>query len=376
MSNFRNGWITAATGLFVAAAVFGPQAGLAADLSKNSNSDVGHLISDALNLMRSNHDAQAAEELKRAIEINPRSAEAHHNYGLALAKLGDTKQAMQQLQTAIDLNPELDSSWLTLAGLHQSVGEIDAAIALYNLYLTKFAARADLNDTRAKIKKLVDGLQAESKSMHEVRNANEAMQNADGKGQTSQSVLQIPAQTAGLDDYLAEATRTGVRSWQKMPIRVFIHDANGVPGYHLQWRNILIRSFNDWSTASNGLVKFEFADDPATANLDCYFMADPTHDHGGMKNDAEAGEANMFMDQNGIIRGEIKFLTRSLSPVLPLTDNRMRVICLHEIGHALGLAGHTANPDDIMFYSTSFKDEWRDLTGRDARTIQRLYASK
>jgi predicted Zn-dependent protease len=84
----------------------------------------------------------------------------------------------------------------------------------------------------------------------------------------------------------------------------------------------------------------------------------------------------MYTLNGDLHSGTIKILTKSFSSVLPLTDNRIRYISLHEIGHALGLSGHTDNPEDIMFLSTSFKDEWRELTPRDARTIQRFYSSK
>lgn len=337
----------------------------------SSNADVSELVGHALGLMRENKNQQAASELKRAIEIAPRSAEAHHNYGLSLAKLGDVPHAVEQFKIAIDIRPDLDSSWLTLAGLHQSVGHIDEAIGLYKQFLSRFADRTDLNDTRSKIEKLVEGLESESKTMRATRNASAALQSVGG----ATGVLQVPAAAVESGDYLAEATRSGIVRWpaSRMPIRVFIADARAVPNFQPAWKSILMQSFNDWSVASNGKVKFQFVPTRDQTDIECTFVCDPTHDYGGLKTDAEAGEANMYMDATGIKQGTIKILTKSLSAVLPLTDNRMRVICLHEIGHALGLAGHTAKPDDIMFYSTSFKDEWRDLSGRDARTIQRLY---
>jgi predicted Zn-dependent protease len=44
----------------------------------------------------------------------------------------------------------------------------------------------------------------------------------------------------------------------------------------------------------------------------------------------------------------------------------------HEMGHALGIAGHSPNPEDIMYAlapSTSQK-----LTDRDRETLRKLYA--
>jgi predicted Zn-dependent protease len=341
----------------------------------NNGTDVNAMISDALVLLRANRNDEAAAELKQAIAIQPRSAEAHHNYGLALAKLGDMPGAIEQLKQATQLKPQLDASWLTLGGLQQSAGRINDAIATYSEFKTRFGDRTDLNDTLSKVDKLLEGLRGEAQRAQTYKDGTDALQTR------SQSLLQTTAQTA-TDDYLAEAVKNGVVRWSpnSMPIRVYIHDAGAVSGYKPQWQDILMRSFTDWSTASHGLVRFKFIkgqppeEEP---DLDCFFVQNAPADSN--LGEAEAGQARMQLytagDRTGTIKkGTITLLTKSMSPVLPLTDNRMRVTCLHEIGHALGLAGHTTNPEDIMFYSTSFKDEWRNLSGRDARTIQRLYA--
>ena len=67
---------------------------------------------------------------------------------------------------------------------------------------------------------------------------------------------------------------------------------------------------------------------------------------------------------------------RRWSPELPLTDNRMRTVCLHEVGHVLGMGGHTTNPEDIMFYTSSLADVPKHLSARDRATLVRLYSSR
>jgi predicted Zn-dependent protease len=307
------------------------------------------------------------------VSLVPDSAKAHHSLGLALAKIGDNQGATASFKKAIELNPSLDSAWITLGGLYQSMGRLDDAIVVYKEFEERFASNREIASTRDKVKELRSGLEAERDRLARMRQENQALQKA---YPIKEALLNAPMQSA-LDDYLPEATRPGIVRWSKMPIKVYFHDSRGVPGYKQAWGAILKQSFRDWETASNGTVKFEFVDeltDPFSG-IECVWVAASGKDQ-GLVNEAEAGEAKMYTLNGDLHSGTIKILTKSFSSVLPLTDNRIRYISLHEIGHALGLSGHTDNPEDIMFLSTSFKDEWRELTPRDARTIQRFYSSK
>lgn len=346
-----------------------------ANIDVPNSPDAAQLLSNGLSLIRANRNDEAATVLKRVVELTPQSAKAHHSLGLALAKIGDNNGAIAEFKKAIELNPNLDSSWITLGGLYQSIGKLDDAISTYREFMTRFAKVKELAQTRDKVNDLLNGLQSERDRLARLREENTALQNA---YPLKEALLSAPAQSA-VDDYLPEATRPGIVRWSKMPIKVYIHDSRGVPGYKPTWGAILQQSFRDWEKASNGGVKFELVDNLPQPfdGIECFFMGASGRD-AGLENDAEAGEAKMYvMPGTGDLRcGTIKILTKSFSSVLPITDNRVRYICLHEIGHALGLSGHTDNPEDIMFLSTSFRDEWRELSARDARTIQRFYSEK
>lgn len=337
----------------------------------DKETQASQILNNALALIRSNRNEEAAAELKKAVALVPDSAKAHHSLGLAQAKLGDNNAAIQSFKKAISLNPELDSAWLTLGGLYQSLGRLDDALATYSEFVRRFNKNPHLSDSCKKVASLMEGLEREQKAMRSAREATAALA---ASYPVRSSLLNVPAQSLQ-DDYLPEATRSGIVRWGKTPIKVFIRDARGVPHYKPAWAAILQQSFRDWEKASNGLVKFEFVESEPQEGLQVLFIAVPGKSEGNAE-DAEAGEAQMYTLNGDLHHGTIRILTQSFSSVLPLTDNRIRFICLHEIGHALGLSGHTDNPDDVMFLSTSFKDEWRELTGRDARTIQRLYSGK
>lgn len=299
-------------------------------------------------LLRVNNNSDATMLLKKATELMPDNADAHHTYAIALAKTGQSSTAIQELQTAISLNSNLAPSWETLGGLYQTTGQLDKAIETYKGFLSRFPTDRDAK----KIAGLVSGLETERL-----------------KQQAAYGIAGIPPSD---HDYYVEVTRDGVFRWspQQMPLKVYITSGDGIGGYRPQFGDILKQAFASWSQASGGLITFSLVDSPDQAQIVCLWTNDPTK----FKNIAESGHAVLDTTRNGLVKGTITILTVPLVEQLPLTDNRMRRGCLHEIGHALGLGGHSSNPDDAMFYSMDMDDKWKDLSPRDANTIVRLYS--
>lgn len=329
-----------------------------------------------------------------APKINQNLAILYAQLGFLYAKQGKSEEAINELKGAIKLNPTLDSPWLTLASVYQASGRIDDAMAVYEEFSTKFKNHA----MNAQVKGLLEALKTEKNRLK--RNAQNELAvsgpktttgaattgDSPSKDQPDQSsavgasdqpspdAASDPAmkrKPEGRDDYLSFMVQNeyGFKRWPKtrIPITVYVHDGARVSGYRESFKTILKQSFEDWSKASSGGVLFQFVDSPKSALLQV-FWTDKVSD---LKNPAEAGDARLFMDQSYISRAEVWLLTKPVA--MPLTDNYFRLISLHEIGHSLGLSGHTTNPEDIMFYSATFKDVWRELSGRDSRSITRLY---
>ena len=68
------------------------------------------------------------EELRRALEESPPTAEAHARLGTALLKAGATREAERQLRAAIDLDPKCVGAWVNLGGILLSRWEFGAAV--------------------------------------------------------------------------------------------------------------------------------------------------------------------------------------------------------------------------------------------------------
>jgi predicted Zn-dependent protease len=357
--------------------------------SDSASGDAQIVLNQGTYLLRANHSQEAIAKFQEAVRISPGFADPHHQWGIALVKLGKPDEAVAQFKTAIQLNPQLAASWLSLGGAYQSAGDTKDAIQAYSDFLTRFPSDRDA----AKIRKLITMLQRENGDAAGAGNSIPSRARApvvDGSvqplskaagpaGMTATGAGALNADRAkpsatsdsGAGDYLNEVTKSGVIKWSatRMPLRVFVEDGKGVPGYRPVFSTILKEAFNDWANGSDGLVSVVIVADSQHASVVCRWFNQPDK----FQNGTECAETRLYSDRNGVARGEVDLLTVSTAPSLPLTDNRFRAVALHEVGHVLGLTGHTSDPKDIMFYSASMSDSWRDLTGRDKRTLTRLY---
>src|SRR5262249_51736764 len=149
-------------------------------------------------------------KFSQAVGLAPQVPQSHHNLALALAKVGRTQEAIEHMQKAVALDPDLSASLLTLGGLYQSNGQIEQAIQTYQEFLKRFPR--DSEATR--IANLLKGLQSVSRTM--------------GGARSQQGI-----DSGGGSDYLADVTRTGVWRWpdERMPIRVYIHSGSRLSGF-------------------------------------------------------------------------------------------------------------------------------------------------
>jgi len=305
------------------------------------------MLNQSIPLLQANQNQAAIDLLLQAEQMAPQIAEIHNNLGLAMAKLGKNTEALQELETAKQLKPELAATWLTLGGLYQSQGQVNEAVSTYSEFLTRFPGHKDAG----KISSLVAGLKKE-------------LANGTIPRQTKQEVNK--------ENYLGELVGHLTR-WPeaKLPIKVYITPGTGVAGYQPQYNQVLEESLATWQQAAKNKISFKRVDKAADADLVCSW----TSDSSSFTNRAEAGETTVFTNSQGIVKGTIKVLTVAQVAELPLTSNRLRQICLHEIGHALGFGGHTRDPQDMMFFSTRVTDVERGLSPRDITSIRLLYNS-
>ena len=150
-----------------------------------------------------------------------------------------------------------------------------------------------------------------------------------------------------------------VARWKTMPITVWIE--NG------PYKAIAKRAFSQWQVKSGSAVRFSFTENPR-ANIVVRFSGDITAV-------AMTGDA-LGITKTSVVSG--KYITRSEMDIKTTTNTgnvqtpqQLYPVILHEIGHALGIRGHSNNRYDAMYRSDQ---TYRPtLSNRDINTIKAIY---
>jgi predicted Zn-dependent protease len=175
-------------------------------------------------------------------------------------------------------------------------------------------------------------------------------------------------------DYLADVAPDGLYCWpsNRLPVKVFFQVSDTVPFYRASFLTVLKSCFDEWSQASGGKLGWVEATDPESADIVAQWSAQPRERPEGTEGGRTKTYAQLNTSTNrGLIRkAEITLLTRL--PNREFSDDEVRKAYLHEVGHAFGIAGHSPNRNDIMYFAVS-KQRAPHLADRDRATINHLY---
>lgn len=165
--------------------------------------------------------------------------------------------------------------------------------------------------------------------------------------------------------------------WRELPVKVFLGSAP-----NLKWQQGAREAFDLWSA----VFPMQLVALPERGDIRMSWAASDMEE-------GRAGEENewvAFKRVGDAITGRrVATITMDLSR--NWSKDEMRAIVLHELGHALGLKGHSDNKKDIMFWQMQdqkrqirapyfpFPVFWKSLVSqpsqRDINTLIRLYNS-
>lgn len=289
---------------------------------------------------------EAREAFERAIAFDPNdnSAVVHNDLGLVLETMGNLEGAVAEFNKALSFDATMSSATLNIAEAYKQSGQIDLAVTYLKKFINEHPESPQIESAEATLKTL-----RHSKPM-------------------SGSITTT--------DYLDSVAPKGVYCWplKRMPIRFCIEAGSAVDGYRDSFRQIAFRSLREWIEAANHHLTWKLVQDPKEADITISW----TSSKADFPHGTEQGITKLlFTRTHAITHADIKICT---VPVYGesneiLSDEAMRLTCLHEIGHALGINGHSPNNNDVMFFCERAFPVTA-LSQRDKLTIARLYATE
>ena len=166
-----------------------------------------------------------------------------------------------------------------------------------------------------------------------------------------------------------------------MPLKVYVHDrlkgrtvwtAGAKKSGEINYSLLIERAMQEWSNSSGRRISFVFTDNVDNANIECLWTTNRNDLHMSFA----AGVTSYERNAQNRPRAKIKLMAKT--PKNGLTANEFYGVCLHELGHALGLS-HSTSTKDIMYFSvtpeTSSSTITPSLSRTDIERIIKLYSS-
>jgi tetratricopeptide (TPR) repeat protein len=152
-------------------------------------------------------------------------------------------------------------------------------------------------------------------------------------------------------------------STNRMPLKVFISDGNKVPGWKTDMMQAVNYAMHTWQGATHGKVSFIQTYTESNADIIVKWHKNFS--------DGILGVSPLETVGDTIVRSDVNLAVYYPDSSMPIPMEDLKAVAVHEMGHAIGIRGHSPYPDDIMFYSKTRSQN--TLSQRDINTIGMLY---
>lgn len=272
--------------------------------------------SDGVSAYKAKNYAKSVQMLQKSLRENPRNPDAVFYMGMAYTHMTNYEEARQAFETVIQMVPTS-------------------------------------NPLAAKARNNITWITKQQITM------------ASNSGKASQ-VMKTALSSNSKDNYLTHAIPGGKIvhfASGKMPLKVYIADGTAVQGWNTGMKQAVVHAMRAWQNGTRGKISFAQTYNESNADIIVKWQRNFS--------DNILGVSPFQMVNDTIVRSDINLAVYypDSNRAIPMED--LKAIAVHEMGHAIGIKGHSPFQDDIMYYSKT--RHLATLSQRDINTIGMLY---
>ena len=150
------------------------------------------------------------------------------------------------------------------------------------------------------------------------------------------------------------------------PLYVYVEHNSDLPEYY---DKTVKRAFAQWQKAGDGFITFKFTDIEDYSDIRCYFPNNYRSENDGQR--MIAGVTKFEYNKDKLKYAQINFASYDMNNKFR-TESALYSTALHEIGHALGISGHSVNKEDVMYPVTQHTES--KISKNDISTLKLIYS--
>lgn len=176
---------------------------------------------------------------------------------------------------------------------------------------------------------------------------------------------------------------TDIIRWnpKSFPLKVYISSKNE-GNYPEYYSSEVIKAFGQW-TASSGFIPFKFIDNESSAHIVVKYEPSPTTDCSDSSCKYVVAHTDPTI-RNGLLKQMVITVYDKDANGSFFSDKELYSTVLHEIGHALGIMGHSYSTDDLMYMANmtnqnssrlfiKHRSDFQYISIKDLSTLRLLY---
>jgi predicted Zn-dependent protease len=173
-------------------------------------------------------------------------------------------------------------------------------------------------------------------------------------------------------NYARISRMQGLLHWNHFPLRIAIASPPDSVQDKDAYTQAVLAGFTQWVDASHGKISYTVVAQPQQADLTVSFGPEATIPGQG----TAVGYTSMLFSGTALRCADMRLATGGATP------GDLQTVAAHEFGHALGIDGHSDDPDDIMYPSTlrmssengvPLAPPLHPITARDLNTLKVCY---